>query len=385
MEFGFNENEELLRESTRRFLEERHPLEALHPKLETDSTFDRDVWQAGAELGWTSMLVPEQYDGGSVSDQPLVNLVAIAEELGRGLYPGPVLATNVVADAIAHLGDERQRKEFLVPIAGGRSVAAWCLSGDGTPEAGSVEVEAKEHDGGLLLGGVSRFAHDAHEADLLLVACKAPSGPTLALVALPDEAVVTRVQRGLDLTRRFCEVRFDEVEVPRHMILGAVGDATESIERSLRLATVLQSAEAVGASQRVFEASVQHAKDRVQFGRPIGSFQAIKHKLANLLIEIEGARAAAYFAALAVADDREDRDLAVAVAGASIRDMATLVAGESVQVHGGVGFTWEYDMHLFLRRAEVDRALLGDPAWHRERLCQLVEAGVAEQAESGPA
>jgi alkylation response protein AidB-like acyl-CoA dehydrogenase len=162
-------------------------------------------------------------------------------------------------------------------------------------------------------------------------------------------------------------------------VLGPIGGAEAAIERGLRLATVLQAAEAVGAAQRLFETTLQHARDRVQFGRPIGSFQAIKHKLADLLIELEGARAAAHFAAMAVADDREDRDIAVAVAGSTVRDTAAQVAGEAVQIHGGVGFTWEYDVHLFLRRAKVDQLLLGDPAWHRERLCRLIDAGVPEQ------
>ena len=382
MEFRFDEDQELLRETTRRFLEERHPLEALRPLLETDSTLYRAVWEAGAELGWTSMLVPEENEGGSISDQPVVDLAGIAEELGRVLYPGPFLATNVVANAIASCGSEQQRKEFLVSIASGQCVATWCLTGDGTPDLEAIEVAASPRGDGLRLDGVARYVQDAHRADLLLVACSAASGPTLALVSLPNERVATRVLRSLDLTRRFCEVRFDGVEVPAHALLGEVGGARAALEHSLRLATVLQSAEALGAAQRLFENTVQHAKDRVQFGRPIGSFQAIKHRLADLLIELEGARAAAYFAALAVADERGDRDLAVAAAGASVRDAAALVAGEALQIYGGVGFTWEYDVHLFLRRAEVDQLLLGDPAWHRERLCRLVEAGTPEEGEA---
>lgn len=384
MEFAFDDDQELLRETTRRFLEQRHPIDALRPKLETDSTFDRDVWQAGAELGWTSLLVPAQYEGGSITDQPVVDLAGVAEELGRGLYPGPFLSTNVVADTIASFGDESQHKEHLIPIAHGRCVAAWCLSGDGRPDLESIEVRATPDRDGLRLDGVARYVHDAHQADLLMVTCRTDSGPTLALVPLRDagvaqDGVAIRVLGGLDLTRRYCEVRFTGVEVPAHGVLGPIGGAEAAIERGLRLATVLQAAEAVGAAQRLFETTLQHARDRVQFGRPIGSFQAIKHKLADLLIELEGARAAAHFAAMAVADDREDRDIAVAVAGSTVRDTAAQVAGEAVQIHGGVGFTWEYDVHLFLRRAKVDQLLLGDPAWHRERLCRLIDAGVPEQ------
>jgi alkylation response protein AidB-like acyl-CoA dehydrogenase len=378
MEFAFDEDQELLRATTRRFLEQRHPIAALRPNLEADSTFDRSIWRDGADLGWTAMLAPPEYGGASVTGQPVVDLAGIAEELGRGLYPGPFLATNVVADAIAASGSESQCKEHLVPIAGGECVAAWCLSGDGTPDLDAVEVTATPNGDGWRLDGVACHVHDAHQADLLLVSCRAPAGPTLMLVPLPVAGVEIRVLGGFDLTRRFCQLTFSAVAVPAHAVLGEVGGAQAAIERTLRLATVLQSAEAVGAAEQLFETTLQHAKDRVQFGRPIGSFQAIKHKLADLLIEIEGARAAAYFAALAVADDRDDRDIAVAVAGSSVRDAAALVAGEAVQIHGGVGFTWEYDVHLFLRRAETDQLLLGDPDWHRERLCRLVEASVAE-------
>jgi alkylation response protein AidB-like acyl-CoA dehydrogenase len=336
MDFAFDEAQELLRETTRRFLEERHPIGALRANLETESIFDRDVWREGAELGWTSMLVPEEHDGGSVSEQPVVDLVGLAEELGRVLYPGPVLATNVVADAVASLGDEAQRKETLRAIARGDCVATWCASGDGASDPAAVEVEATATADGLRLDGVARYVHEAHNANLLLVTCNAAEGPTLVLVPRPDAGVGVRVLGALDLTRRFCEVTFESVEVPGYRVLGAVGGAASAVERAGRLATVLQAAEAVGAAERLFEVTVQYAKDRFQFGRAIGSFQAIKHRLADLLVEV-----------------------------------------------GGVGFTWEYDVHLFLRRAKVDQLLYGDPAWHRERLCSLVEASVRVADELG--
>ena len=376
MDFAFNDDQELLRETTRRFLEERHPLGALRPNLERESTFDRAVWKDGAELGWTSMLIPEAHGGGSITEQPLVDLVAIAEELGRGLYPGPVLATNVVADAIATFGDDAQQKERLDAIVRGECVAAWCATGDGSAEAASIEVTATPQADGLKLDGVSRFVHDAHEADLLLVAVQAPAGPTLTLIPRDASGVTVRVLTGLDLTRRFCEVVFNGVEVAASAVVGGLGKAGPAIERAQRVATVLQAAESVGAAERNFETTVQYAKDRVQFGRPIGSFQAIKHRLADLLIAVEGARAAAWYAALAVADDAPDRDEAVAVAGSSVREAASFIAGEALQIHGGVGFTWEYDVHLFLRRAKADQFLLGDPAWHRERLCAVLDANI---------
>jgi alkylation response protein AidB-like acyl-CoA dehydrogenase len=379
MDFAFDEDQELLRSTARRFLEDRHPLDGMRPKLESELIFDRDVWREGAELGWTSMLIPEAHGGGSITEQPLVDLLVIAEEMGRVLYPGPFLATNVVADCVGTFGTEMQCKETLEAIATGNRVASWCFTADGSADLEAVEINAAETDGGLRLDGVARYVHEADNADVLLVTCNAPSGPTLALVPRSADGINVRVMGSIDLTRRFSEVTFESVEVPAEAVIGGAGQAGPAIERAQRLATVLQSAESVGAAERLFETTVQYAKDRVQFGRAIGSFQAIKHRLADLLIELEAARAAAWFAALAIADDREDRDEAVATAGSTVRDMASFAAGEALQIHGGVGFTWEYDVHLYLRRAKADQYLYGDPAWHRERLCQLVESAVEGQ------
>ena len=374
MQFAFGEDQELLRRTTRKFLDSRHPIAATRSRIENDVTLDRDVWREGAGLGWTAMLVPEEYDGGSITDQPVVDLVALAEELGRQLYPGPVLATNVVADAIATSGTDGQRKEHLPAIAAGDSIATWCLTGDGSTDLAAVEVCINGKGANLRLTGCARFVHDAHVADLLLVTAR--EGDDLSLVTVPADTagVTTRVLGAIDLTRRFCEVRFDDVAVDPSQVHGDRGNAHESIERALRLATVLQAAEAAGAAEHLFELTVQYAKDRVQFGRAIGSFQAIKHRLADLLIEVEAARAAARYAALAVADNRDDRDEAVAVAGSYVREAFSHVCGEALQVHGGIGFTWEHDVHLFLRRAKTDQALYGEPSWHRERLVSVIEA-----------
>ena len=374
MRFAFGDDQELLRSTTRKFLESRHPIATTRSRIENDNTLDRDVWQEGAGLGWTAMLVPEEYDGGSVTDQPVVDLVALAEELGRELYPGPVLATNVVADAIAAAGTDEQRKEHLPAIAGGDCIATWCLTGDGSTDVASIDVSIDSTDpSALRLNGCARFVHDAHVADLVLVTARDGDGLSLLTVPTDTMGVATRVLGAIDLTRRFCEVRFDDVPVDASRFLGDRGLASESIERALRLATVLQAAEAVGAADHLLEMTVQYAKDRVQFGRAIGSFQAIKHRLADLLIEVEAARSAARYAALAVADSRDDRDEAVAVAGSYVREAFARVCGEALQIHGGIGFTWEHDVHLFLRRAKTDQLLYGEPSWHRERLVRIIE------------
>jgi len=379
LHFAYSEEQELLRATTRRFLRDCHPVAAVRQRLEEPDTFDRQVWLDGAALGWTAFLVPESCDGGSVTDQPLVDLAALAEELGRELYPGPVLATNVVADVLTREGSDRQRP-YLASIARGEVAATWCLTGDGSIDLDGIAVTLADVGDGARLDGVARFVHDAHVADLLLVTSDASWGPSLVLVPLPADGVSVRVMAGLDLTRRLCEVRFDGVVVPRSNVVGSVGQAATAIERALQLATVVQAAEIVGVGEALFERTVQYAKDRVQFGRPIGSFQALKHRLADMLIELEGARVAARYAAFAVADGRDDRDEAVAVAGSYVRDAIAHLCGESLQLHGGIGFTWEYDVHLYLRRVKAEQVLYGEPWRHRERLCALTEAMVPEQA-----
>jgi alkylation response protein AidB-like acyl-CoA dehydrogenase len=319
------------------------------------------------------MLVPEEHDGGSVTHQPLVDLVVIAEELGRVLYPGPFLPTNVVADAVVRGGTDMQRKELVPGIANGDRTAALCLTGDGSCDLDAVDVRVNRAGGGWLLDGRSAYVHDAHVADLLLVTAIGDDGPTQFLVPAPHPGVSTRILGGLDLTRRLCDVQFDGVELGPDAALGSAGSAVALVQRQLQVAAVLQCAEATGAADEVLAMTVQYAKDRVQFDKPIGSFQAVKHKLADMLIRLEAMKAATYYAALAVADDLPDRDEAVAVAKSYVGDAFSELAGEALQIHGGIGFTWEHDVHLFVRRAKADQVLYGDGPWYRESLCALLE------------
>jgi alkylation response protein AidB-like acyl-CoA dehydrogenase len=380
MDFGFGEDQELLRTTTRRFLTEHQSLAEVRRSLEEPDLFDAAIWRQGADLGWTAMLVPAEYEGGSVTDQPLVDLIVLAEELGRELNPGPFVPSNVVADAISRFGTDVQAKEHLPRIARGDATCAWCLSGDGSPEQSAVEVQATRADGGWRLNGVARYVHAAGDATLLLVTAKATGDAVLNfLVPRPTAGLFGRAIAGLDLTRRFAEVRFDDVSVPAGEELSG-GWAV--VERCLALATVLQAAESVGAADIVFTSTLEYLKKRVQFGRTIGSFQAIKHRLADLLLDLEGMRAAAHYAALALSDDLPDVAEAVATAGAYVDDTFAHICGEALQLHGGIGFTWEHDVHLFTRRAKVNQVLYGDGAWHRERLVRLVEANTKLVAEA---
>ena len=373
MDFGFSEDQELLRATTRRFLAEHQSLADVRLSVEEPDVFDPAVWRQGAELGWTAMLIPPECEGGSVTAQPLVDLVVLGEELGRTLNPGPFVPCNVVAWAIARFGTPAQVERYLPGLARGEVTAAWCLSGDGTPEPGAVEVRARPlgDTEGWALDGVARYVQAAQNASVLLVVATGPDGSVCqVLVPRPSAGLSERTLTGLDVTRRFAEVRFEGVTVPAANLLAGGQD---TVDHCISLATVLQSAESVGAAELMFEATVDYLKKRVQFGRTIGSFQAIKHRLADLVLQVEAMRVAAHYAALAFGDGLDDAAEAVATAGSYVDDTFACICGEALQLHGGIGFTWEHDVHLFTRRAKVNQVLYGDGAWHRERLVRLIE------------
>ncbi len=376
----------MLRDATRKFLAAENALGALRARIEDPEPTDVAQWRAGAELGWSSMLVPEKLGGGSVTDQPLVDLAVLAEEMGRVLHPAPFLPTNVVADALARTGGSAgpgQPAEALLRRIAAGSMAAWCLSADGTDEPSAIGVAARRSGQSVVLDGVARYVHGASCAEFLMVATTADANGRPGHFVVPASApgVLIRVMVGLDLTRRLCEVRFEDVDVPVESRLDRPGSphADSMWKRCLAVATVVQAAEALGGADRLVTETVAYAKDRVQFGRPIGSFQAIKHRLADLLVEIEGMRAAVYYAALTLGDGAPDADEAVAVAGAWCAEAYARVCGEALQLHGGIGFTWEHDVHLYLRGQGQTELLYGEPWQHRERLCQLLEADRCEK------
>ena len=372
MDFGFSEDQELLRATTRRFLAEHQSLADVRLSVEEPDVFDAALWRQGAELGWTAMLIPPEWEGGSVTEQPLVDLVVMAEELGRTLNPGPFVPCNVVAGALARFGSPAQVEQYLPGLARGELTAAWCLSGDGTPEPGAVDVRAwRVGDTAWQLDGVARYVQAAQNASVLLVVATGPDGELCqVLVPRPSAGLSERTLTGLDVTRRFAEVRFEGVTVPAANLLPGGQDA---VDHCVSLATVLQSAESVGAAELLFQETVDYLKKRVQFGRTIGSFQAIKHRLADLVMQVEAMRVAAHYAALALGDGLDDAAEAVATAGSYVDDTFARICGEALQLHGGIGFTWEHDVHLFTRRAKVNQVLYGDGSWHRERLVRLLE------------
>lgn len=372
MDFAFNDDQELLASTSRRYLRDRVPLSARRASLELPENFDRQVWLAGTELGWSAMLIPPDFGGGSVTEQPIVDLAALAEELGAVLYSGPFETTNVVADAVAREGSDAQRCQLLPGIASGSSVATWTYTADGSIEPEGVKMVGSPDGENWELTGVARYVPDAGIADHLLATAMVGTGELgQFLINLPVDGCVVRPMKGIDLTSRLYQVEMTGVSAER---LG--GDARAAIDRQVSLSCVLQCGECVGAANELFGMTVQYAKDRQQFGRPIGSFQVIKHKLANMLIQLEAMRASSHDAALELDQASDEADIAISTAKSYIGDAFVALAGEALQIHGGIGFTWEHDAHLYLRRAISERVRLGDPSWHRERIFALHERGM---------
>jgi alkylation response protein AidB-like acyl-CoA dehydrogenase len=370
-----SEDQQLLRETTRRFLDQRAPVASTRALIEDPVGFDRDIWRQGAELGWVSIFVPEACGGMAESASGAVDAAIVAEELGRVVFAGPFLPANVVAFALAARGSDSQREAVLPALAAGELIATWCFAGNGAASGTDASgVQAPSSGDGFVLDGVSGYVQDAHVADQLLVTAQAAAGTTQFLLPASTDGITVTPLDALDLGRRLSEVRFDSVAADASSVVGAVGGAAPDVERQLQLALALQCAETVGLVERAFEVTVEYAKDRVAFGRPIGSFQALKHRMADHAMWLEAARAITEHAARAVHTEAVDAGIATSIAKSHVGRSATEITRDCVQIHGGIGVTWEHDLHLYVRRAVSNEALWGTPAAHHERLCEL--AGV---------
>jgi alkylation response protein AidB-like acyl-CoA dehydrogenase len=341
--------------------------------METDEGYDAAVWQQMAEqLGLQGMAVPEEYGGSGFG---FVELVAVLEEMGRALLCAPYFSSVVLAaTALIESGDDGAQKDLLPGIADGSTIAtlAWVE----TPtrwDAETVTTRATQTAaGGYTLDGTKTLVVDGHIASLLLVVAEAADGPSLFAVEAAAPGVTRRRLESLDMTRKLASV---ELSGTPGRLVAAEGNATGIVERTVRLAAVALAAEQVGAAQKCLEMSVDYAKLRVQFGRPIGSFQAIKHKCADMLLEVESARSAAYYAAWAAADASSELAVVAPLAKAYCSEAFANAAAEMIQIHGGIGFTWEHDAHLYYRRAKSSEQFLGSPAEHRDELARRLLAG----------
>ncbi len=376
MNLDLSPDQELVRDTTRRFLSERAPLTEVRRLADDAAGYDRGYWRQGAELGWTAMLVPEEHGGGSLTGEGLLDLVLVAEEMGRLVSPGPLVPVNVVASALGAAGTPAQRAEVLPGLIAGDTMAAWCLAepGGAWGSTDHLAVTAEQTSAGWVLSGTKGPIEAAAGADHLLVVARTAGGPTQFLVPADTPGVTITALRSLDLVRRFAEVRFDRTEVPDGAVVGELGGAAADVERQLLVAIALQSAETVGVLDRTFAFTLEYAFDRYSFGRPLASYQALKHRFADLKMWLEACHATATGAADAVQAGTPDAGRLASVAAAYIGERSTAMVQDCVQLHGGIGITWEHDIHLYLRRATVNRETYGTPHQHRQRLAALLAA-----------
>jgi alkylation response protein AidB-like acyl-CoA dehydrogenase len=355
--------------------------EAVRSFLEDPLGHDRDLWQQLVELGYTSIHVPEEFGGAGAS---YADLAVVLHELGRHLTPGPFFADAVLATGALLAGDNTDLKSELLPklVAGERIGTVAVVNGNGSVEPGELSMRWTEAGGGVRLSGTAVFVPDAHVADFMVVAARAEDGdPLLAVVDTAAPGVSVQPMAMVDLTRRASTVVLDGVEVSHDRLLcGRGAPATQVLERVLALAAIALMADATGVAQRVVETAAEYANERMQFGRPIGSFQAVKHHCANMLIAVECSKAATAAGIDALDNPSEGLRSAAAVAKSYAGPACSEVAALGIQVHGGIGFTWEHDSHLFLKRAKFDEAWFGSPSWHRRRLVRWVlEASNSER------
>jgi alkylation response protein AidB-like acyl-CoA dehydrogenase len=377
MHFAFTEEQEALRRTLRQFLAARSSSARVRAAMASAEGYEQETWERlGAELGLCALLVPEAYGGAGLGP---VELVAVMEEMGRALLCAPFFSTVALAEtALLHAATDTQQADLLPPLASGAQTATLALAepaGRWDPEG--VSAIATRDGDSFVLSGTKSFVVDGHTADLILVAARAPGSAGdrgLSLFAVPagTEGLARRPLPTLDLTRRLAEIRLDGVRVPASALLGEEGAAWAALAATLDLAAVALAAEQVGGADRCLEMAVDYAKVRVQFGRPIGSFQAVKHKCADMLLRAESARSASYYAGWAAAAGAPDRAEAAALARVYCSEAYFFCAAENIQIHGGVGFTWEHDAHLYFKRARSSAALLGDPSSYRERLASAL-------------
>jgi alkylation response protein AidB-like acyl-CoA dehydrogenase len=369
MELELTSDQELLRDTTRKFLNATVPLTEVRALADNPAGFDRGWWRKGAELGWTSLLVGEQRGGGSVSGDGLRDLALVAEEIGVMVSPGPLIPTNVVAQTLSCDASDGLAQLVLPELLSGKTVAAWCVAEPGQPVApDGMTLSAQPQGGEFVLNGVKCPVEAGGQADWLLVTAAAPDGLSQFLVASSAPGVRITPLRGLDLVRRHAEIRFEDVRVTASAVVGVPGGAALSFERQLQTALVLQCAEIVGATDRVFDFTVQYAFDRSSFGRALASYQALKHRFADMKLWIESAQAITVEATRAVQASAPHAAEVARIAKAYVGDRCPELIQDCIQMHGGIGVTWEHNLHLYLRRVVSDRQTYGDPMQHRDQV-----------------
>jgi alkylation response protein AidB-like acyl-CoA dehydrogenase len=370
-------DQEALRSTTARFLDERMPVTTIRELRDSSTGYTDTYWTQACELGWTAMLVSEAHGGGTVSGNPLTDLSLIAYEIGVRAAPGPFVPVNVVAETLSTVGSTPQL-EVLEALMAGTATAAWAYSEPAPNDAlGTVETTIRVDGDSLVIDGVKRPVENAAHATYLLVTGRTDSGLSQVLVPAGTAGVSVEELTSADLTRRFATVRFDGVRLPLDAAVGELGKADARVTRQLHVALAMHAAETVGAMNRAFELTLSWTGDRYSFGRPISSYQEIKHRMADQVTWREAAHAVTDAAVVALDAGRPDAVELVHAASAFVGEYGGEMLQDCVQIHGGIGVTFEHDLHLFLRRVTVNRATYGTPAEHHRIVGRLASQAVA--------
>jgi alkylation response protein AidB-like acyl-CoA dehydrogenase len=370
MYFDLTDEQQAIRATAKDFLAARYKSDRMRELADSESGFEQSDWDEMAELGWTGLALPEEWGGQGLG---IVDLAVLFEEMGYALAPSPLFSNTIAGLALSLCGSDDQRERFLRPLAAGELRGVPALWDAGTPATpGSYTMEGAAQGDGVVLDGEKVLVPDAAAADFFVVAT---ADGRRHLVEAGADGVTVLAEPSIDATRRLSSVRFEGVEVASQNTMP--GEESDYYPVFHRLCVAL-AAESTGIAQRTMEMSVEYAKDRKQFDRPIGSYQAVSHRCAQMLLETENSRSAVYGAAWAADAEPESLPLAASIAKAYASDAGWRVPDAAIQVHGGIGFTWEHDLHFFLKRGKQNAAMFGDAKWHRERVADAVLAGAAQ-------
>ena len=377
MDLGLDEQQELLKNFARDFLEKECPEAVVREMEEDEKGYSPDLWRKMAQQGWMGLIIPEEHGGAGMK---LCELVVLLEEFGRALVPGPFISTVVLgAVPVMDAGTEQQKDWVLPKIAAGELIMTMALTEPSAKwDADGVQLEAKKQGDDYVLNGVKLFVPDAHVTDRMIVVARTSSGKSpedgITLFFVDSESPGIKYEPLKTIAGdKQCEVTFENVKVPAANVLGEADKGWPIVEQTKKVATVAACAYLVGLAQMDFDVTLNYAKERVQFGRPIGSFQAIQHKLADAVIDVDGSRFITYKAAWSLQEGEPDADLMVSMAKAWTSDASRRVVAHGQQIHGGIGFTKEYKIQLYFRRQKWMELMWGDADYHREQVAQKLE------------
>jgi alkylation response protein AidB-like acyl-CoA dehydrogenase len=383
MQFTFTSEQNQFREMVQRFLSDKSPSSDVRRLMETEAGFDETIWkQLSEELGLQSLPVPEKYGGAGFGP---VELGIVMEEMGRSLLCAPYFSSTVLATAaILNAGNEEQKQALLPDMANGSTRATLAMTeSNGLWDAEGIQLIAQEKDGGFSLSGEKSFVVDGHTANLIIVVARTKVARTKGATGSEGISFFTvrenasglkkTLLKSMDPTRKLARLEFSDVEAE---LLGDEALGFDAYQRTLDEAVIALASEMVGGAQYLLDSAIEYSKMRMQFGRVIGSFQAIKHKCADMLLELELAKSAAYYAAAALNDEASNTTALASMAKSAAADAYMHIAAETIQIHGGIGFTWDQDTHLWFKRAKSSEVFLGDSPYHRERMMQHWGEGV---------